>query len=124
MRDIPVRCPFPHVSCHIKQTIAVWFKGTNGRSAFVFIYQQVLVREFSLPSIGFGFSKLCIFIPPGKIHSVQSPSCSKLPFSFSGQFFTFPFRIGFRILKSDVNYRMVLQSNYGAARSLWVLPAR
>src|SRR5208283_4861805 len=70
MWDEPIACPLPYISCHVVQSVTIWVKGSYGRRAFIFVYEQILVWEFSLPSISLGCCGLHVFIAPSEFRSI------------------------------------------------------
>src|SRR5208282_1955581 len=70
MWDEPIACPFPYISCHIVQSVTIWVKGTYRRRPLIFVYEQILVWEFSLPSIRLGGCGLHVFIAPSEFRSI------------------------------------------------------
>jgi hypothetical protein len=51
-----------------------------------------------------------MFIAPGKFLALQPASGGSLPLGFGGQFFPRPARVGFGILVSHVDHRMLLNT--------------
>ncbi len=48
-RNVPVAGPLPSVVGHVKESIAVWRKGSDRRRTLITIRQKILPGEFTLP---------------------------------------------------------------------------
>src|SRR5689334_3204047 len=61
---IPIAAPFPHVSSHVVQAIAVWWKGFHRRDAGITVFACIFHRECSLPRVSHPFAAGSQFITP------------------------------------------------------------
>lgn len=119
---VPIRSPFPNVSCHLVEPIAVRWKAAYRPNAFKTVLVQILPGKLTLPCVGHVCTTRREIIAPYELSSRQSSSRGKLPLGFHRQLFADPFGIGFHVFIGDLHYGMFCFPFQRARRSLGVAP--
>ena len=104
---VPVRRPFPHITRHVIQPIAIRREGAHGRRPLIAISHQVLPGKLSLLGVGHHLTSRSVFIPPGIHGTLYSPACSAFPLRLGRQLFACPCCIRQDIFIGDMHHRMV-----------------
>ena len=120
--DVPVRRPLPHVSRHVVEAVAVAWKRSDRRCAFVAVELQVLPRKLALPRVRLRFPIRNVLVTPGERRALESPACGVLPLRFARKLPPGPGGVRLRVLAGDVDDRMPVAPVDRRALSAGVLP--
>src|SRR2546422_9134052 len=119
---IPVSCPFPDVTRHFVQAVAIGREGPNRGSPFVAIAEQVLPGKLPLPGVGHQCTVRGEVVAPGVDSSFQSSTRGEFPLCLCRQRLACPGGVGFGIFVGDVDHRMLHTPFQGTLRPLRILP--
>src|SRR5215469_15642658 len=106
-RRIPVDRPFPDITNHVEQTVAIGRELPDWCGPLITVRRQVLPGKLALPSVGHMLAARSEFLAPGVGRAIQPSARGKLPLSLGRQFFANPLCIGFSILVGDMDHRML-----------------
>ena len=124
LRCVPVGRPFPDISNHVVEAVAVRRKGVHWRRALVPVGREILVRKLALPGVGQLAPTGREFAAPGELGAVETAACRELPLGFSRKLLACPLGVGFCILKGDMHDRMVVNAADRAAGTVGPTPVR
>src|SRR5207342_599933 len=85
--------------------------------------KKVLPGELTLPTVGHRLAARGMLISPREGLCIKATASGKLPFRFGRQFFPCPFRVGFSILKRDVDNRVLFETLERGSWPTWKTPA-
>src|SRR5690606_20440540 len=102
---------------HIIQSIAIGFEGAYRGSKVIAVLFLVFVGKTTLPVIGVDFISAIEFIAPWIYRFGKPTHGSPLPFCFSREPFSCPFRIGFGIFPGNMGYGVIFFTFDIASRS-------
>src|SRR6202171_6358590 len=119
---IPISRPFPDITDHVVEAVAVGRKCGDGRSALKAVGCKILVREITLPGVRHVLATGHLLVAPGKFCAVKSATCSEFPFGLGRQFLPGPFGIGFGVPVSDMDHRVVVESADATTRAVRTTP--
>jgi hypothetical protein len=106
---VPVSRPFPDITDHVVNAIAVWRERGHGRRSLEAVVVQILSRKFALPRIGLVPAAGREFVTPGILSVFQTAPCGELPFRLGRQILASPACVGKRVSERDVYNRMVVE---------------
>ena len=123
IEPVPIGAPFPHITCHIVQSVAVGRILFNRSGACKTIPGFILSGELPLKSIGHGPSTRHELVAPGVHVAREAAPGGKLPFGFRGKALARPTGIGRGIFPGHVHHGFVFSAIDAAARTKGMPPA-
>src|SRR5215216_3153331 len=115
MIPIPIRSPFPNVTRHVEQPVAVRWERPDRRCPLEPVGPQVLDGELALPGVRHILALRRELVSPGVGRTLQPPASGELPLGLGGKHFAHPARVGRDVLVGDMHHRMPLPAVEGAA---------
>ena len=106
---VPIGGPFPDVSDHVVNTIAVRCECGHRRRPFKTVFVSILSRKLALPCIRLMFAAWREFVAPGVFRAVEAAPRGIFPFGFGRQILACPVGVGERIRKRDMHHRMIVE---------------
>src|ERR1700730_6980757 len=120
----PIGGPFPDISRHIEQPVAICREGAHRRGPLETVGTEVLPREFALPSVRHLAASRGELLAPDKFGAVQSAAGREFPLGLGRQGLTGPTGVSLCIFECDLDHRVIQPSGNGAALAFRVAPVR
>ena len=104
---IPVRAPLPDIARHVIKPVAVFGITFHRGAADVPIHRVVFIGKGAKPDIGFCGPLIGIFVTPCERLPLKSAPGREFPFGLGGKTLFRPRGIGQRIIKRDIDHRVI-----------------
>src|ERR1700730_983684 len=120
----PIGGPFPDISRHIEQPVAICREGAHRRGPLETVDTEVLPREFALPGVCHLAAFRSELVTPDKFGAVQSAARREFPLRLGRQGFAYPMSVSLCVLERDLCDGMIRPSGNRAAPAFRMAPIR
>src|SRR5260370_24298687 len=103
----PIGGPFPDISRHIEQPVAICREGADRRGPLETVGTEVLPGEFALPGVCHLAAYRGELLAPGKFGAVQPAARREFPLGLGRQDFARPVGVSLCVLKCDLHDGMI-----------------